>query len=281
MKPGQSSKTAALVCMGRAIANEKTSVPRFHDPTARTLLDDDARARVERFLSGEPPKTARAKIEHGYLAKQSVVMALRTVAIDDAVREAALPQVVILGAGLDGRAWRMPELGESIVFEVDHPDTQVFKRGRVAALTQTAREVRFVPVDFLRDDLGEALARAGHDPAKPTTWIWEGVVMYLDLPAIEATLAVIASRSAKQSRLIVLYHSPSWILWWLGMFVRRLGEPLKSSFKAEKMRSLLAKFGFTVARDENLPELASRLAPEVTGAVRPIKHMRVVIADRT
>ena len=115
------------------------------------------------------------------------MMVSRTVAIDEAVRAAASPQVVILGAGLDGRAWRMQELRDVTVFEVDHPDSQRVKRARVSALQQVARDVRFVPVDFTRDRLDDALAAAGHDATRPTTWIWEGVVMYLELADIEAT----------------------------------------------------------------------------------------------
>ena len=54
-------------------------------------------------------------------------------------------------------------------------------------------------------------AAAGHDPARATTWIWEGVVMYLTRADIEATLAVVARRSAPGSRLVVLYLSPALI----------------------------------------------------------------------
>ena len=121
------------------------------------------------------------------------MMVARTVAIDDAVRAATAPQVVILGAGLDGRAWRMPELRDVTVFEVDHPDSQRVKRARVSALEPVARDIRFVPVDFTRDRLDDALAAAGHDATRATTWIWEGVVMYLELSDIDATLSVIAA----------------------------------------------------------------------------------------
>jgi hypothetical protein len=51
----------------------------------------------------------------------------------------------------------MRELVTSLVFEVDHPDSQQQKLQRVASLTQEAREVRFVPVDFRRGDLAYAL----------------------------------------------------------------------------------------------------------------------------
>src|SRR5262249_51102000 len=175
MKPGRGSRTAVFVCMGRAVAHEMTTESRFSDPTALALLPDDARARVERFRSGVAPKDIRGRLAHTHIDKLSKVLVARTVAIDDAVREASSPQLVILGAGLDGRAWRMPELCETTVFEVDHPDTQRDKRERVAALAQAARDVRFTPVDFTRDNLDDALAAAGHDQASATTWLWEGV----------------------------------------------------------------------------------------------------------
>ena len=280
MKPGRGSRTAVLVCMGRAVAHGMTTESRFADPTAFALLPDDARARVERFRAGAVPKGIRAHLEHTYLDRHTKVMVARTVAIDDAVREASSPQLVILGAGLDGRAWRMPELSETTVFEVDHPDTQREKRERVAALTQAARDVRFAPVDFTRDNLDDVLAAAGHDPILSTTWLWEGVVMYLAPADIEATLAIIDHRSAAGSRLIVAYHCPAFMLRLIGPVVRRLGEPLRSSFTADKMRTLLAKYGFRVVWDADLPTIGGAMSAEIAQATRRWKHLRIVTADR-
>src|SRR5262249_9226493 len=207
-------------------------------------------------------------------------MVVRTVAIDDAVRGKSSPQLVILGAGLDGRAWRMPELREGVVFEVDHPDSQGDKRTRGAGVALAARGVPFVPVDFTRDDPGQALAAAGHDPARPTTWIWEGVVMYLERADIEKTLAVLERRSAVGSRLIVAYHSPALILAIVGVVVRRLGEPLRSVFTVDAMRELLAKYRFEVTQDRDLPTLARAFPADITRAARRLKHLRIVTADR-
>ncbi len=53
----------------------------------------------------------------------------RTVILDRAL--AASPpveQVVILGAGLDSRAWRLDSLKDTVVFEVDFPASQAWKR---------------------------------------------------------------------------------------------------------------------------------------------------------
>ena len=280
MKPGRASQTAVYVCMGRAVAHGKTPVAQFSDPTALVLLPDDARVRVEQFRAGTRPRGLRAGLAWGWLDRMSKVMVARTVEIDDAVRAGAAPQVVVLGAGLDGRAWRIPELSDAVVFEVDHPDSQREKQARVTALTQTAREVRFVPVDFSRDDVDYALGAAGHDATRRTMWVWEGVVMYLTRAEVRATLAVIARRSAEGSRLVIAYHAPALVLLIAGLLVRRVGEPLRSVFTAGGMRKMLERYGFAVTRDEGLPAFAAALSPQLGREMRAMKHLRIVTADR-
>ena len=281
MQQGRESQTAVMVCMARAAAHGTTNeVPRFSDPTAVALLPEDARRRIERLHAGAPPANMRERIDRAMIAKRGKMMVARTVAIDDAVRARVPEQLVILGAGLDGRAWRMSELHDTTVFEVDHPDSQREKRARAAALSMSAREVRFVPVDFTRDDLDSALSAAGHDPTKPTTWIWEGVVMYLERAAIEATLRVISDRSASGSRLIVVYHRPALKLRLIGLVLRRIGEPLRSAFTPEQMSDLLARYGFTVVADDDLPTIAGKLAPQLARDARMLNHLRVATADR-
>jgi methyltransferase (TIGR00027 family) len=280
VKPGHESQTAVMVCAARAAAHGRTNVAAFADPTALALLPEDARQRVEQFRSGVPPKSLRERIRYAFIEKRSKMMVARTVAIDGAIRDGASSQVVILGAGLDGRAWRMPELADVTVFEVDHPDSQREKRERAVLLEQAAREVRFVPVDFTRDRLEDALASAGHDPARQTTWVWEGVVMYLERADIKATLRVVEARSALGSSLVVVYHSPSIIRWIGGFFLRRLGEPFRSAFTADEMLTLLAGFGFTVVQDDDLPTIATRLSTEFADTTRLLKDMRIVTAER-
>jgi len=280
MKPGHESQTAVLVCMGRAIGHDAPWAVKFADPTALALLPDDARERVERIRSGAPPRSLRERVERSLADRRAKVMVARTIAIDDAVREAAAPQLVILGAGLDGRSWRMPELRDVTVFEVDHPDSQRGKRARLGALAPTAREVRFVPVDFERDRLGDALAAAGHDPALATTWIWEGVIMYLAPEDVETTLAVVEQRSAPASRVIIVYHSPALVLRLVNLFVTRLGEPLRSAYSAADMRTLLAAHQFAVSHDEDLPTIGNALSPDIARATRSVKHLRIATADR-
>ncbi|HKU37147.1 MAG TPA: class I SAM-dependent methyltransferase [Polyangiales bacterium] len=280
MKLGQASRTAVMVCSGRAVASARRLDDRFQDPTALALLPEDARERALRYLARGRPRSAGELFEYLRMPTLAAVMTVRTLAIDDALVAAAAPQLVILGAGLDGRAYRMPALRASVVFEVDHPDSQRDKRERAAQLTPMARDIRFVPVDFARDSLDAALTRAGHDATQATTFIWEGVVMYLSQDAIDATLSVIERRSAPGSRLIVVYHVPSWLLAAIGPMVRRLGEPLRSRSTPADMRRLLARYGYEVEHDDHVAGFAERLSPRLARDVAFAKHLHIVIADR-
>src|SRR5581483_1539784 len=104
-----------------------------------------------------------------------------------------------------------------------------------------ARDVRYVAVDFERDDLGAALAAAGHDPNAPTATVWEGVTMYLERPALEATLAVLGRVSASGSALLVTYYDvvgPRGARLFRPIFAV-IGEPLVTQLARDEMRALL------------------------------------------
>ena len=161
----EASRTAVLVCQARAIANDRLAIGRLSDPFATHLLRDAERVAVDRARSGTRPDTWRERMEAALLARNTTVAVSRAVVIDDAVRAKPHPQLVILGAGLDARAYRLPELAGVDVYEVDFPATQQDKHDRIKGLRPVARSLRHVPVDFGRDALGSALAAAGHDTA--------------------------------------------------------------------------------------------------------------------
>jgi methyltransferase (TIGR00027 family) len=289
MEAGRASGSAVLVCQGRAVAHERLAQGRFADPTALALLRGDEVAAVERARSDEPPKGMSARINWRLLRLNAQVNVPRTVAIDDAVRAGPRGQVVILGAGLDGRAWRMHELAGTELFEVDHPDSQADKQQRAGALGEPVAHRHLVPVDFRTDDLDEALAAAGHDGVAPTTWIWEGVVAYLTPAEVEASAVVIAGRSAPGSRLVVNYQTPSRraraarglaraLMILTGRRDPMAGEPRRSSWVPETMSDLLERHGFTVVADDDLFTL-SRALPLDVGR-RSVSAGRVAVADR-
>ena len=285
------SRTAILVCAGRAAAHGRTQVAAFSDPTAAALLPDDVLAGVEAYRAGRPPGPGTpARMQRALLRANEAIMVPRTVAIDDAVRAAAPLQMVTLGAGLDGRPWRMPGLADTVVFEVDHPASQERKRARSGRLPATAREVRFVPVDFTRDDLDGALAAAGHDPGTATLWLWEGVVPYLSRPQVEQTLAVVARRSAPGSTLVVSYLAPSLVAAagrrLAGLALRRSGgdvfrdEPQRTFLRAPALRELLARYGYAVTEDRDLVEIAEVIGAETAAMGAAPRIGRIAVARR-
>ncbi|MGD0394712.1 MAG: class I SAM-dependent methyltransferase [Acidimicrobiales bacterium] len=103
-------------------------------------------------------------------------------------------QYVLLGAGLDSFRWRRPDLlGPLRLFEVDHPASQAWKRERMDELgLATSDDQVFAPVDFEVESLGDGLDAAGFEWGEPTLFSWLGVVPYLTLDAVEATLRTIA-----------------------------------------------------------------------------------------
>jgi len=277
---GRPSRTARLVAIGRAMADAGLShVPDFSDPTARVFLDAKGKrslADIERALRAGK-RGVRIEMARGL----ADTMALRTAAIDAAVRDAiagGTTQLVILGAGYDGRAWRMPELAGVTVYEVDHPATQGDKRAHLAELPATKAIVRFVPVDFERDSLDTALDRAGHDRSAPTCWIWEGVVMYLTREAMRATLAAIAGRSAPASTLIVNYHTARSRLF-ARLIFRLIGEPQISTWTKEEMAADLASAGFVVREDSGMADWNVRFAQGKARVERAL-YMRIVIGRK-
>lgn len=185
-------------------------------------------------------------------------VAWRTAMLDRAVAQAAaagVKQLVILGAGLDARAWRLDVLRDTTVFEVDHPATQAYKRQRVLHLPRCAADVRLVSVDFHHQQLDAELQAAGHDVTQPTLWLWEGVTMYLTPEATAATLACIAVRSAAGSMLAVSYVTPEIVqLPAAAATLIRLGfhairEPLAGALTVPEAAALLSRHGFCVAQD--------------------------------
>ena len=281
MKSDRPSRTAHLVALGRAMADAGLShVANFHDPTARVFLSEKGRQSLAKTEHAAREGVRGFRLEMA--RAMADMIALRTSAIDAAVRDAiaeGATQLVILGAGYDGRAWRLPELACVKVFEVDHPATQGDKRARVAELPPPAGIVTFVPVNFERDALGDALERAGHDRSAPTCWIWEGVVMYLTRDAMRGTLAAVAQRSAPGSTLIVNYHTTRRGLF-AQLIFRLIGEPQISAWTPEEMAADLRSAGFQVREDSGMTQWNERFA-ERRGRVERGAYMRVVVARRS
>ena len=125
-------------------------------------------------------------------------------ALSDALRE-GLDQVVILGAGSDTRALRIPGIDKVHVFEVDHPAPQAWKKERLKKMLGTLpSHITFVPIDFDQQSLEDEMAASGYKTGVRTFVISEGVTQYITAEANDATFQFV-SKTAQGSRIVFSY----------------------------------------------------------------------------
>ncbi|BBY77952.1 S-adenosyl-L-methionine-dependent methyltransferase [Mycolicibacterium parafortuitum] len=186
-----------------------------NEPPQRRLVDDDL---AESFL----PRRFRAVVALTRVgAIRSAVSALsdrsgpglwagiacRKRFIDERLSDPLtdIDAVVVLGAGLDTRAYRIARHGDMPVFEVDR---QVNIDRKVAAVERALGaippSVRLVAFDFESDALLPTLEAHGYRAEHRTFFIWEGVTQYLSADAVRATLGRLSS-AAPGSKLVFTY----------------------------------------------------------------------------
>jgi methyltransferase (TIGR00027 family) len=145
-------------------------------------------------------------------------MASRTAFFDeffpDATR-AGIRQAVVLAAGLDSRAWRLPWPDGTTVYELDQPRVLEFKASTLADhRAQPACNRVAVPVD-LRQDWPTALQQAGFDANAPSVWSAEGLMPYLPAAAQDLLFDRVHGLSVAGSRVAVealgpKFHDPEY-----------------------------------------------------------------------
>ncbi|NUP06038.1 MAG: class I SAM-dependent methyltransferase [Polyangiaceae bacterium] len=212
--------------------------------------------------SGYVPKAFRYPFEGAIPPKYEA--SARVPFFDDVVerRTKEVQQFVILGAGFDTRALRLPKDTPVKRFEVDMPETQKVKRDTLERAGIDATGVTFVPADFENEDWFDQLLRAGFDRTKPALFIWEGVIMYLDKEAIESTLKKIAALP-KGTAVAFDYFTTepleSKSLYWkyARAATRAANEPLKFGIDAtppskERLSELLHGCGLSLVEHQTL-----------------------------
>jgi len=192
--------TATMVAAQRALATRERLIDdRFAEPLVRAVGADFP----TRILDGEVDfDQAGTEFTRRFAAE---TMAVRTRYFDQLFTDAAsagIRQAVILAAGLDARAQRLPWPSGTVVFEVDQPEVIDFKKQVLAdmGLVSPAVDHRTVGID-LRDDWPQALLDDGFNPSIPTAWIAEGLLTYLPPHAQDALFDNITELSSPGSRL--------------------------------------------------------------------------------
>ncbi len=213
-------------------------------------------------LTGYVPKAFRYPFE-GDVPPQYEASA-RIAFFDAAVDRylADIDQFVILGAGFDTRAFRLPKDAGVRSFEVDAPKTHAIKREMVKKAGIDSAQITFVAADFEKEDWLNRLVDAGFDTNKPALFLWEGVIPYLDREAVEDTLCKIAG-TAKGSVVAFDYITTEPLksqgLYWryARAGTRAGGEPLKFGIdstppSSQRLAELLQSCGLSLGEQRTL-----------------------------
>ncbi|MFG2077046.1 SAM-dependent methyltransferase [Nonomuraea maritima] len=196
---GPSGVWATAVGVARVRAMETARErPLFRDPLAQAFATAGGRDPG----AAPPARADEASRRRWFGVAFSIV--IRTKFLDDLLERAVasgVRQVVLLGAGMDSRAFRMDWPAGTRLFEVDTAEPLEFKASVLRQERAVPRCERIVvPVD-LRDDWPGALAAAGHDAARPTVWIAEGLLIYLPEDAVRSLLDRVGALSVPGSRM--------------------------------------------------------------------------------
>lgn len=262
MNEGQASRTALLAAKARACHQLLDHPTVFDDPLAVKIVGEALMRDYIRLPPRQQDILCRAG--RGALVARSRVA-------EDALGEAVargVTQCVVLGAGLDTLAYRNP-YGETALrmFEVDHPATQAWKRGKLReAEIAEPDNLTFVPIDFATQNLPEALRLAGLRVDQPAFFCWLGVTMYLAPAMVKGTLGYIASLPRGSGVVFdFMYRQARWdlpmrlMVCVLTRRYARMGEPWIGFFEPRQLVSDMRALGFSAPRHLTGAELNSTL----------------------
>lgn len=287
MRANLPSRTATIVSAARHLSGEGVSpIGGDVDGLAPLLAPPHAAGWLSRLARMTRSSRMAAKVVRSASGGLVDHAGLRTRYIDRVAREAAadgIGQMVVVGAGLDARAYRLEALLHLPLFEVDHPATQGWKRQASSRIHRTGG-VRHVSVDFLVDRLSTRLVENGFDGSVPTLWVWEGVTPYLTAAARQSTLAEIVALSAPGSWLVESYmlpelaSIPAALLPLVRAAFGGLGEPLVGAITTEEIHRELEQSGWSVRDDAGTMEWVQTFAGGDAPSVALLE--RVVVCRR-
>jgi len=274
IEPGLPSKTSILSATLRAIGAKNPDAD-FRNPDNLAIKFLGPR---ERALLKDYPMDALDLEYHAAIDRLSApdrgsvtTMFIRTKHFDTALLNAlrdGTRQVIILGAGLDSRGYRFRDQLQGVRFiEVDYGPTQEYKKKRVRdILGVVPKEVRFVAMDFTKDDLLTQLQKAQYSERERSVYLWEGVTLYLPETAVASTLRFIREHGAPGSTVVFDYtlSSDRRINDATSRFAR-WGEPWLFGFPGDSADAFVRQAGLTPVTDLSFSDLEKTYAQRRDG----------------
>ena len=272
VEPGRPSKTSVWTAILRAVG-AKNPDPQFRNPDHLATKFVGARERA--LLTDYPTEVLDLPYDEAIkrLPDPPNVMALhiRTKHLDATLEEAlrdGVRQVVILGAGFDTRGFRFADKLRGVTFiEVDYGPTQEYKKRRVKEIFGSLpRHIKYVAMDFAKDNLLTQLRKGGYQPARTTLFIWEGVTRYLPEAAVLATLRFVRDHAAAGSTISFDYITTrNLMLNDPGTRTAKWGEPFIFGFPETGAAALVEREGLEIVDDFTGNTLVQKYAIRADG----------------
>lgn len=299
MENSKSSMTALIASFSRAYHAENDDPKIFYDPIARQLMTEEEYNQIMGYIIGgidffSPEKKSKLTDSEEILkwivqTQLAPTPLARARYCEDMLKNAVkldAKQYVILGAGMDTFAYRNHELMSTIhVFEIDHPDTQTFKKMKVEqAGWGVPDNLHYVPVDFIKDNLHIELEKFGFDTQKITFFSWLGVTYYLTKEVIASMLKTISSLSPEGSGLLFDYADDEFFTADVKRVQNQIamanasGEPMQSGYSYGEMEQLLSKNGLLVYEHLTSQDIENRFFTGRADYLHAFEHINYALA---
>jgi methyltransferase (TIGR00027 family) len=259
---------AILDTKGRSV-EDQPSATAMTAAFCRALAAEDEREEIKGpdYLAGLFLTEEGRKPLHSYASRQWAIHNLvtsplygyfiaRTAFIDGILRKSLseeTPQIVLLGAGYDTRAYRFREsLGKTRIFELDTSATQKRKRDALrGAKIDIPQQVSFVSINFEVENLEDVLGKAGFDNTAKTLFIWEGVTYNLAEDIVKHILRFVKTHSPRGSTICFDYLTER-------LDSVNAAEPFQFWIGSHDLVQLLAELGFDIVEHVDSREMGKR-----------------------
>ncbi len=291
MKATAVSRTAQYIAFFRAIeTNQPTKKRLFDDELASEFLDIGLKLAVK--ITAMP---VIGNIIINYIQKRGLgalsASIARTKYIDDLLKKAidgGAKQVIILGAGFDTRAMRLPFLKDMPVIEIDHPNTSdykldIFKKSNI----KSPSNISYLQIDFNKQGLSEFSFQRNINFSLPTVIIWEGVTSYLSSEAIDKSFEFFQKFASGSSIIFTYLHRLALDDSNAFKGVAQMKELLKSKeenwtfgFYPEQLPNYLQTYGLTLYEDNGAVEYRKMYMPERKNLLNGFEFHRIAFVGK-
>jgi methyltransferase (TIGR00027 family) len=300
MQANLPSRTALVTALMRSLHSRADPHPIFIDEWGDKLVSDSVRDRIAERAVQETGVTHASKAQAVDAWLHSNPTYARVIARSQYTEDllaaaiaAGTRQYVLIGAGLDSYALRVPANAQDVsIFEIDHPATQSYKLERIAQCgLEPPSRAQFLAADLRLETVEQVLSRSSFDRKQPAFFSWLGVSMYLTREANLACLGSIARAGATGSELVFTYideaafavdsRESGGLFAQVQRRVASVGEPFLSGFDPAELGDELLGLGLQLEEDLGNRQLLRRFDPQgVSGLSADGGYSRIAKARR-